>query len=247
VGYTTEGITHVRLHPLVLDVIRGEPVTATGAIEVTWDSTQGLWWHQVYVNGRLAGVTPHIEDRRLVVSGPVGCGGMQSTLLVEVIAVDAIDRWTDFGDDLSGLGQNRGLRVRLAWQGGLYLDPNLESFDVFADGRTGVVDYASPLNESPIPAKPGGQAPWGFGCGGYGFGAYGQSAARYEWTTDVLEPGTWRLAVVAVDAAGNRLATTAEIETNLSPPARPPENFRVASYDPQARTATLAWQPSPDV
>jgi len=110
-----------------------------------------------------------------------------------------------------------------------------------------VVDYASPLNESPIPAKPGGQAPWGFGCGGYGFGAYGQSAARYEWTTDVLEPGTWRLAVVAVDAAGNRLATTAEIETNLSPPARPPENFRVASYDPQARTATLAWQPSPDV
>jgi hypothetical protein len=247
VSYTTEGITHVRLCPLALDVIRGEPVAAAGAVEVVWDSTQGSRWHQMYVNGRLAGVTPQIEDRRLVVSEPVGRGGMQSTLLVEVIAVDATDRWTDFGDELSGLGQNRGPRVRLTWQGGLYLDPNLESFDVFADGRTGAVDYTAPLNESPIPAKPGGQSPWGFGCGGYGLGAYGQSAARYEWTTDVLEPGTWRLAVVAVDAAGNRLATAAEIETDLSPPARPPENFRVASHDPQTRTAMLAWQPSPDV
>jgi len=247
VGHTTEGITHIRLRPLALDVIGGDPVAATGAVEVMWDSTQGSRWHQVYVNGRLAGVTPQIEDRRLVVSEPVGRGGMQSTLLVEVIAVDATDRWTDFGDELSGLGQNRGPRVRLTWQGGLYLDPNLESFDVFADGRTGAVDYTAPLNESPIPAKPGGQSPWGFGCGGYGLGAYGQSAARYEWTTDVLEPGTWRLAVVAVDAAGNRLATAAEIETDLSPPARPPENFRVASHDPQTRTAMLAWQPSPDV
>ena len=246
-GHTTEGITHIRLRPLALDVIGGDPVAATGAVEVMWDSTQGSRWHQVYVNGRLAGVTPQIEDRRLVVSEPVGRGGMQSTLLVEVIAVDATDRWTDFGDELSGLGQNRGPRVRLTWQGGLYLDPNLESFDVFADGRTGAVDYTAPLNESPIPAKPGGQSPWGFGCGGYGLGAYGQSAARYEWTTDVLEPGTWRLAVVAVDAAGNRLATAAEIETDLSPPARPPENFRVASHDPQTRTAMLAWQPSPDV
>jgi len=247
VGYSIEGIARIRTRPLVLDIVRGEPVAAPGALEVTWDSTQDGRCHQVYVNGRLAGVTARPEDRYLVVSGPVGRDGAQGALFIEVIAIDAADRATDFSDELTGFPEAGGSRVRLTWQAGTYLDPNLDSFDVFGDGRTGTVDYTSPLSESPIPARPGGVLPWGFGCGGYGVGGYGESAAVYEFTTDELEPGAWRLAVVAADAAGNRLVTAAEVAVEVAPVARPPTHFRVASYDTNTRKATLAWQPSPDV
>jgi hypothetical protein len=245
--YSVEGITHVRACPLAIDLSGGEAVVPPGALEVTFDSTQEGGWHQVYVNGHLAGVTAAPEDRRLIVSAPVGCSGPARVLLVEVVAVGPQDRWTDFGGQIQGFGADAGAEVRLSWQAGEYLDPNLASFDVFADGCTGSVDYGAPLNESPIPAAPGGLAPWGYGGGGYGVGAYGQAAARYEWTTDILEPGAWRLAVVAVDAAGNRLATAAEVAIDVTPVARPAQAFRAAAYDAQTRVATLAWDPSPDI
>jgi len=247
VAYWTEGIARVRVRPLVVDMAEGNPVGPAGALEVTWESTQADRWHQVYVNGCLAGVTAAPADRRLIVLGPVGGSGVLGLVLVEVVAVDAADRETDLGGELAGLEAKRGARVRLAWQAGLYLDANLESFGVFADARTGVVDYESPLNEAPIPARPRGQAPWGYGCGGYGVGGFGRSAARYEWVTDDLEPGAWRFGVVAVDAAGNRAASVAEVAVSVLPLPRPPEGFRVAEYEPATATATLAWEASPDV
>lgn len=251
-SYSTEGIAHVRVRPLALDVGAEGAAVAPDAVEVMWDSTQEGRWHQVYVNGQLAGVTAKPEDRRLAVSAPVrsqdplrvGPNRPAQMLLVEVVAVEAADRWTDFGSLLSGFGEDAGAQVRLTWQAGEYLDPNLESFDVFSDGRTGTVDYNTPLNESPIPAKPGGLAPWGYGCGGYGVGGYGQAAAMYEWTTELLEPGTWRLAVVAVDAARNRLASAAEVQITVAPLPPPPDDFRVTAYDTQTQIATLGWEAS---
>ena len=246
-AYWTDGITHVRIRPLALDLEGGVPAVAVEAYEVTWDSTQAGRWHQAYVNGQLAGVTAGPEDRRMVVPGPAGPDGAPAAVYVEIVAVDAADRWTDFSSELEGFAPACGLSVRLSWQAGLYLDENLESFDVFADGRTGTVDYSTPLNEMPIPATPGGQAPGGFGCGGYGVGGYGRSAACYEWTAGGLDPGDWRFAVLATDAAGNRLTQAAETAVHLAPVPRPAGDFAVASYNPVTRQATLAWQPSPDV
>lgn len=243
----TDGITSVRVRPLLLDLDGGTPLGSPGAYEVTWLSTQAGRWHQVYVNGQLAGVTAGPEDRRLVALGPVGRGGGQGLVYVEVVAVDAADRRTDFSTDLTGFSPACGPKVRLAWEAGLYLGEDLESFDVFADGRAGTVDYSQPLNEAPIPAAVVGAPPWGFGCGGYGTGGYGLSAAIYEWIVDGLEPGTWRLAVVARDAAGNRLATAAEVTADVTPVPRPAGNFRIASYSAASLTATFAWEMSPDV
>jgi hypothetical protein len=62
-----------------------------------------------------------------------------------------------------------------------------------------------------------------------------------------MEPGAWRFAVVAVDAAGNRLASAAEAAVAVSPVPRPPENFRVTDFEPVGARATLAWEASPDV
>ena len=87
--YSTEGITHVRVRPLALDVGPEGTAVAPGAIEATWDSTQEGRWHQVYVNGQLAGVTAKPEDRRLAVSAPVGPNGPAQMLLVEVVAVES--------------------------------------------------------------------------------------------------------------------------------------------------------------
>ena len=243
----TDGISRVRVRPLAIDLAGVTPLGSPGAYEVTWLSTQGAGrWHQVYVNGQPAGVTAAPEDRRLVVLGPVGRGS-QGVVYVEVVAVEAADRRSDFSADLTGFGPACGPRVLLAWEAGLYLGEDLESFDVFADERTGTVDYSKPLNETPIPAVVAGALPWGFGCGGYGSGGYGLSATRYEWTVDGLDPGTWRLAVVARDIAGNRLATAAEVVIKVAPVPRPVGNLRAASYSVPTRTATLAWEPSPDV
>ena len=246
-AHWTEGISGVRVRPFLMDMAEGEPVGPAGAMEVAWASVHSGCWHQVYVNGGLAGVTSAPEDLQLVVSAPVEGGGAVGVVLVEIVAVDGADRWTDFAEELVGFAADEGARVRLSWQAGPYLDANLEAFDVFGDGRTGSVDYAAPLNESPIPARPEGLAPWGYGCGGYGVGGYGRSAAAYGWVTDALEPGTWRFAVVAVDAAGNRLASAAETAVSVQPVPRPAEDFRVAEYDPVTARTRLAWSASPDV
>lgn len=244
---STEGITRVRVRPLALDVSGAGAVALPGALEVTWDSTQAGCWHQVYAGGRLAGATARPEDRRLAIAAPAGREGPTGPVLIEVIAVDAADRATDFGEELGGFGEGDGSRVRLTWQAGPYLDPNLDSFNVYADGGSGTVDYETPLNEAPIPARPEGAAPWGYGAGGFGVGSYGACAARYEWTADPLAPGSLRMAVVAVDASGNRLATAAEIGVEVRPLPRPPERFRVLGYDSENRKATLAWDASLDV
>ena len=246
-SHTTAGITHVRVRPLALDLAPDGTEAGPGTIEVTWHSTHEDRWHQVYVGGRLAGVTTLPADRRLAVTVPAGRSGRCEMLLVEVAAVEAADRWTDVADALTGFGPGAGARVRLAWQAGLYLDPNLEALDVFGDGATGTVDYEAPLNESPIPARPGGRTPWGYGTGGFGIGAWGQAAAEYVWTADPAVPGTHQFAVVASDAAGNRLVTAAEVEIEVAPLPRPAEDFRAAAYDPNTQVATLAWNPSPDL
>ncbi len=246
-SHTTDGITHVRVRPLAVDLAPDGTIAGPGAVDVTWQSSHTDHWHQVYVDGRLAGVTALPADRRLAVTVPAGRSGRHAMLRVEVVAVDAADRRTDLADVLAGFAAATGAEVRLAWQAGLYLDANLAAFDVFGDGATGTVDDDAPLNESPIPARPDGRTPWGFGTGGYGVGAFGEAAAAYAWTTDPVVPGTHRFAVVAVDAAGNRLASAAEVEIAVAPLPRPPEDFRVSVYDPNARTATLAWEPSPDL
>ena len=245
-SYSTEGVTQVRVRPLALGMADGRPLVSTGAVEVQWESSQEGRWHQVYVDGRLAGVTALPQDRRLVFAVPVGRKGASNLVLAEVVAVDGADRWTDFGVEIEGFS-GLGARARLSWQAGEYLDPNLESFEIFGDDRSGTVQYEAALNESPIPAWPGGLAPWGFGCGGFGLGGYGRSAATFEWTTEVLGSGCWRFAVVAVDGAGNRLATAAEVEAHIATVPRPTTGLRVAAYDPQTQAVTLEWQPSPDV
>ena len=53
--------------------------------------------------------------------------------------------------------------------------------------------------------------------------------------------------LAAAGQAYPRLATAAEVVADVAPVPRPPPNFRLASYDAGSRTATLAWEPSPDM
>ncbi|MDK1031347.1 MAG: hypothetical protein QGD94_05020 [Planctomycetia bacterium] len=243
-GFTADGITNVRSQPLLLGrTTEGTDITDAGFAEVRWESTQTTLYHQVYVDGRLAVVTeaPGVASATV----PVAADGPS---LIEVIAVDSEDRWTDFSGSLTGFTDEVAARVKIQWSGGTYLDPAIDHFDVFSNGGSGDVDFQVPLNPLPVSAYAGGRTLSGFGRGGFGRGGFGRSAMRFAWTTDKLTPGTHKFAVLGVDAAGNRLANTLqEVELEVAPPPRPPTDFAVSSYDQTDKQATLSWTASPDV
>ena len=242
-GFSTEDVTAVRALPVVLAAApggswQGDP----GFIEVVFASDAEGKHHQAYVDGRLAGATLSTDDRSIVVAA-----AEHAASAVEVIAVDADDRLTDYSASLAGYGDAQGSRVTLSWAGGRYLDDALDHFDVYG-GPTGEINYTAPLNAEPIPATVDGENLGGFGRGGFGRGGWGRSAMTFTFTTAKRFPGDWEFEVVAVDASGNATGgAEAQAAVELAGLARPPSDFAVSDYDAETQTAALAWTASPDV
>jgi len=132
-------------------------------------------------------------------------------------------------------------------------------YNVYADARDGVIDYATPCNAAPKVAWPenagrvgDGLGPDGSGADGYGYGGIGDGAGAdgYGWdgfgaallavTSGPLADGTWLFAVVGYDAAGNPSSaaggTTAQ--ATLAGTPEPPASIEANSYDDV--TGTLA-------
>lgn len=240
---TTEGISNVRALPVALNADADGTVQAEpGFAEVVFASTADGMHHQVYVDGRLAGVTVAAEERSVIVPAVE-----HAASLVEVIAVDAADRLTDYAASLSGWSDAAGSRISLAWYGGRYLDDTIDHFDVFA-GPPGAIDTQAPLNAEPIPATVEGESQGGFGRGPFGRGGFGRSATRFTFTTPKLAAGVVALEVVAVDAAGNATGgAVAQVVATVPAPLRPPSELAVVGYDDATQTAALSWTPSPDL
>ena len=94
-------------------------------------------------------------------------------------------------------------------------------YDLYKDARDGTVDYATRLNGDDIPAWPDLQGKLGLGIGplgagrlgrgtalGFGLGAFplglgplGVGGRWREFTTDLPRDGSWKFAVVSLDAA----------------------------------------------
>jgi len=221
---------------------RGVAAVEPGFIEVRFESSAAGKHHQAYVDGRLAAVSVTTADRVLRAAA---CTTAAS--VVEVVAVDPEDRWTDFGGELSGFAGPEGSRVRVTWYGGRYLGDDLDHFDVYG-GPAGSVDREHPLNAEPIAATVGGQWLGGFGRGGYGRGGYGRSATAYELVTEKLGPGEYEFEVVAVDAWGNATGgPTATVRATVRGYARPPATVSVTGYDAETRTAEVSWSASEDL
>jgi len=242
-GFSTVEITSVRALPVVLAVgDDGEVHSEVTFAEVVFESTAQGKHHQVYVDGRLAGMTISTEDDRVLAAVPEAAAS-----LLEVLAVDADDRLTDFRGQLSGFADADAARVELSWFGGRYLDDNLDHFEVYG-GPAGSIDYSRPLNAEPIKALVGGENLGGFGRGGFGRGGFGRSAMAFSFVTAKFPPGTYDFEILAVDTEGNLTEGPPEVtQTEVRSFPRPPTDLAVSAYDDQTQTATLAWSPSEDV
>ena len=140
-------------------------------------------------------------------------------------------------------------------------------FHVFRDDRDGVVDYDSPINPAPIPAwidnegkvgvglGPFGEGAFGIGAGGaglggghFGMGIFGVGAELISFTTPLLADGTWTIAVVGYDAAGNRVivAVLEQTVTIAGSPERIPARPTFSNYDAGGNLVTANWALSPD-
>lgn len=113
-----------------------------------------------------------------------------------------------------------GRRVELAWAASVSDD--VRAYRVYADGRSGTVDYGTPVGE--VDAAPG-----------------GVRCERYRWTSPELESGTWKFGIRAVDAAGNVQTSPArEVTATIGTVPDPPAGLAHA-YDPATHKVTLAW------
>ena len=140
-------------------------------------------------------------------------------------------------------------------------------FNVYHDSRDGTVDYASPLNVSPIPAWPSTAGMMGFllggfldgafleDAGGFGFlsgdfleGAFLEGDADQEvgaaigFLTEKLPDGDYVFGLKAYDAAGN---ASDAVEDSLTIAGTPrPASGVAASLD--GDVLTIIWTLSPD-
>ena len=242
-GYSTAEISGVRALPSAVSADdRGAGSAEPGFIEVRFESSAVGKHHQAYVDGRLAAVSVTTADRVLTAAA-----GATAASVVEVVAVDPEDRWTDFGVALSGFGGSDGSRVRVTWYGGRYLGDDLDHFEVYG-GPAGSVDYEHALNAEPIAATVGGEWLGGFGRGGYGRGGHGRSATALSLVTEKLAPGEYDFEVLAVDGSGNVTdGPPATVRATVRGYARPPATVAVTGYDAATQTAEVSWSASEDV
>jgi hypothetical protein len=254
-SFVRDGIENVQVL-VVPDGLAGDGRCAvvSGAALVTWRSSQIGMLHQVYLNGRFGGVTCDVEQRRLVVQSPVV---LQSAVRVTVIAVAPADAYVDFADALEQATVCSG-RVRLTLLRSQTL-PVGATADIYHDGGTGQIDYATAVDGAPIPIWPCRQdkagfavaqfgtgdfgydsaAAIGFGKGALGLGQFGLDADFLEWISPSLPLGRYRFGVRITDAFGNAGPAFETDAVPVVPGAKPAAGLDVASFDPQTNQLTL--------
>ena len=217
-GLVSDGISEVRAFGLAVGIgadgrSANEPLKAL----VRWRSEHEDKVHQVYVDGRFAGITTDCQQCQMVVSLR---SSWQRALQIEVYAVQAGEANVDFGDQLSATG--RSVAVEVSWLRGMSL-PAYGRAQVFSNGGDGEVDYGLPVSPEDVVLWPAwqdkcgfglgrfecgdfgfdGSAAVGFGKGGFGFGEFGFDADVVRWQSSVLETGAYKFAVKVTDKFGN--------------------------------------------
>lgn len=243
-GYYTEAIDKVRASSFAMGIgSNGEPLAIPGLIALSWESTDSARLFQAYVNGIFAGVTSHPEQRRLLVQ----CDPAYPAS-IEIIAVDTIDRETDFSSRLTGFSYAGGSRVEITYprHGELGLGSQLE---LFWDAGTGSIDYDSEaLMQRSVWASIFEKWGWGldtFGQGDFGYsgtgapgwglgalgkGEFGFDAEQIVLQTESLEQGCYNFGLKIVDQMSNAESEAVEIEVAVDPLPKA-KQLRLDSYD----------------
>lgn len=232
----------------------GRGASFSRAALVTWHSSLAGKLHQVYVNGRFAGVTLDSKQRQLVVQLP---SSFESAVRLEVIGVEPEQAHVDFSAG-TGPTQIDGSRVRLTLLRSQGLPPGA-SANIYCDNGTGRIDYTTPLNRDAIALWPCRQdktgfgmarfgtgdfghesaAAIGFGPGCFGQGQFGLDADAIEWISPDLALGTYRFGVIISDSEGNEGPASETRPIPVVPPARPAGGLDVATFGTADNRLTL--------
>ena len=211
---------------------------------------------QVYLDGQLSAASDDPGQCQLAV--PLAIDPVRPAVRIQVVLVQPAEWSSDFASLLGP--QANGGRALVRWP--QTHAPLGTTVNVFANGGQGEIDWATPLNRSPIEWYPGGlglwgfglaefggaafgfdindQGPPGFGCGGFGIGEFGFDAGWAEWLSDPLAAGTYCLAVVASDELGNAGAASPAAMATIVPLPTMIGELTVAAGT--SGGAMLSWQ-----
>lgn len=227
----------------------GAPRTAL----VRWRSNAEDKLHQVYVNGRFAGVSLDCQQREMCVPIPSSPGPVR----IEVVAVGETEADKDLSAELN-LPPDQTGRVKITMLRSQVL-PFDSTVRVYSNGGGGEVDYDHLANGFAIPVWPSwqdkaglglsrfglgdfgwdGAAAAGFGKGGFGKGWFGFDADTFEFVSGPLEAGAYKFGIKVVDAAGNESSGSESGEVVVTPLPAPAESLAISSYDKQTNQLVL--------
>jgi len=254
-SFLREGIEYVRALALPDGIASdGRHAAVSQAALVTWRSALEGMLYQIYVNGMLAGTTIDAGQRRLIVRTP---GSFESVVRIEVVAVCPRDAACDLAGELGGSDVGSG-RVKLTLLRSQSL-PIEGALNIYFDNGTGAIDYAEPLNVSPVPLWPCQQdkagfgmaqfgtgdfayesaAAVGFGKGSFGHDGFGLDADVIEWVSPVLPLGRYRFGVRVVDASGDESSARESESITVIPPAKPAVGLGILEFNEYTNQLTL--------
>lgn len=249
------GIENVRAFELPSGIWeQGGWIPAPRVALVKWRLSHDDKLHQVYVNGRFAGVTLDCQQRQMVVHI---LSSFKSAVRIQVFAVTAEQAHIDFSGVIEPSISQTG-RVRISILRHQNLPPGATA-QIYSDHGTGQIDYDAPLNSSPISVWPAWQdkagfglsmfatsdlgydaaAAIGFGKGSFGRGEFGVDADIFEWISAPLEGGVYKFGVKIFDRSGNASSSAETRRVTVTPAARPAEIVAVSSFDKQVNQLVL--------
>jgi len=163
-----DGIARVWASPFPAGLLQdGTVEPLPGLVLVGWESAKTGVLFQVYVNGRLAGVTGHLKQRLMLAAGEEA-----RVSAIEVVWTEEAESWVDHGGELRGfLGADGDRAVilfarRAAW-------PLGTAARLYGNEGAGAIDFDRSLAEARVWS--GAEEKWGWGCDAFGRGDFGYS------------------------------------------------------------------------
>ncbi|HAL45744.1 MAG: hypothetical protein A2Y12_10820 [Planctomycetes bacterium GWF2_42_9] len=236
----SERISRVRVLPVPVGISgNGIANQLTGFAVVKWYSDYGNLPHQVYVDGKFAGVTTESLQRQMIVPVALLEGYANR---IEVFAVDNAEANTNFSESISvGQIQSR-LKIEFPKTVDGSVDfyvgedkQNKESIELnkswekcgFGLGSFGTSDLGFDRN-----------ATVGFGKGNFALGWFGFDCELFSWTSGQLTSGNYKFKVVITDENGNGKQTETENITIIEQ-AKPADKITIQSFDKQTNKLIL--------
>ncbi|OHB61518.1 MAG: hypothetical protein A2167_02740 [Planctomycetes bacterium RBG_13_46_10] len=250
----SDGIQSVRAYELPCGIwVDGRYIGSPRPVLVKWHSNHSNRLHQIYVNGRFAGVTIDSQQRQEIVQIPAS---FEAPVRIEVFAVEARNAHIYFSSELNVPSIGSG-KVKITLLRGQNL-PLGAVADIFFDNGTGQMDYENALNHERLQIWPAwqdktglgmatfglgdfgydGAAAVGFAKGSFGNGRFGFDADTIEWISPPLPAGVYKFAIKITDRTGREsISETGQV--TVTPAAKPAEHLNIASFNKQTNQMIL--------